>query len=126
MVGAMRNETKACKEMWMSVIECHVRKAMNNFKMQNVWGREGTGVNGLSLEQQNERFIELFRNNKRKFNREFRLSCVEVNQSRYFLETSQFDSIAEMCGYDSLFVNKVFAMVQEIITYEKELKGLTS
>ena len=46
---------------------------------------------------------------------------VDVCTSRSFFETSHFDEIALMIGYDSNFVIKTFEFIQEAITLEKKL-----
>lgn len=46
---------------------------------------------------------------------------VEVQRSRDFLERSNFDEIAHMIGYDTEFIKRTFAYVQNVITIEKRL-----
>ena len=46
---------------------------------------------------------------------------VNTCNSRSFFETSHFDEIALMIGYDSNFVTKTFEFIQEAITLEKKL-----
>lgn len=50
-----------------------------------------------------------------------RENFTECTRARVFLEKSYFDDLAGLIGYDSLFVNKTFSMVQEAITLEKKL-----
>ena len=49
------------------------------------------------------------------------------NKARLFLESSRFDEVANIIGYDSEFISRTFSLVQEAITLEKrlweELKG---
>ena len=42
-------------------------------------------------------------------------------RARYFFETSHSDIIAELAGYDDAFFDGVFSLIQQAITYEKQL-----
>lgn len=46
----------------------------------------------------------------------------EINQALWFFEYGQIDTIAQLVGYDSLFVNKTFDLVQQAVTLRKRLR----
>ena len=44
-----------------------------------------------------------------------------TDRARHWLQYSDFDEVVRLVGYDSLFVNKIFDLVQYAITLEKKL-----
>jgi len=47
--------------------------------------------------------------------------AVDKQNAREWLCRSHFDEFAKACGYDDVFVNKIFSYVQKAITLEKKL-----
>lgn len=45
----------------------------------------------------------------------------DTSKARFFLESSNFDEIVVMIGYESEFVKRTFDMVQTAVSYEKKL-----
>ena len=93
--------------LWFKFIECRIHDAIGKFNL-----------NGPDLETQYNDMRKGLKKSGRKY---IRACSVNTHSARYFFETSRFDDLAILLGYDSLFVNKVFAYIHKAITLDKKL-----
>jgi hypothetical protein len=110
-------DTQSCRNLWLTAIANHMDCALNNFEVPKRTGNK----DAMSIEQQYKKLENLIEKSPDKFFRYMKKPNLDCQKSRYFFETSQFDNIAIMVGYDTNFINKVFNFIQETITLEKKL-----
>ena len=110
-------------ELWSRVLILMVEDAMGLFKIPN----EQDEKYGAPILKEQYKAIreEMIRTGQRVIKRETLHGSDQnkrnVPRARHFMETSQLDEMAAIIGYDSSFVNRTFALVQEAITLEKKL-----
>lgn len=114
-----KNKRTPEHDLWASVIMAHFEDAMGMFVLHKKKPLE------MQYQQIRQEFIE---NKKVLYDRRelhMARNCSGINnsvmRSRKFFETSEFDTLAEILGYDSRFVNQTFGIVQQAITYERKI-----
>ena len=100
------------RDLWAAMITLKVKDAIYPFLIPN---RDKSGYTP-NLDLQLERL-----KNKQKIIFDSERS-VHQDKALYFLERSSFDTAAELAGYDTMFINKVFEFVQRALILKKELK----
>lgn len=108
------------RNLWATVIQANFEDALGIFK---AYDRE---QNRKTLQKQYEKELrkaEKKYSNVRKRQHLYKNlnNYMQTLKARSFFESSAFDDIAMDIGYDSNFINKTFAYIQEAITLEKKL-----
>tara|TARA_R110000850_G_C9805494_1_gene450845 strand:- start:38 stop:478 length:441 start_codon:yes stop_codon:yes gene_type:complete len=85
---------------------------------------DASGVFDYEMGNFEEQEIKIREKNTRKgvlYYSRFDMQGGNTGAARVFFESSAFDEVANDVGYDTLFINKTFAKIQDAITRENNL-----
>lgn len=98
------------QRLWASILDTCVEDALNIFTLKG----------DRTLEEQ---YADIYRERGVK---KFPILSLECQRARLWMESSGFDDVVDLVGYDSEFVKRTFEYVQRAITLEKKLYEVTN